>query len=920
MGCRCRPASRATVGRPRFAAVRPSPPYADQVALLGTKLRMPTPRRQLVARPRLTDQMPLGATPLPRLVLVSAPAGFGKTTLLSQWLTQWLTVQHVEPRRVAWLSLDAEDSDPRHFLANVLASIQATAPQVGVDAAALLQTDGVATAPGVMVSLINDLDTLDGPIVLALDDYHVLESQDVHDAVTFLLTHLPASASVAITTRSDPPLPVARLRTRGELLELRAADLRFTQPEAAAFLNEVMGLDLEDTHVGALEGRTEGWAAGLQLAALSLRNRGDAGDFIQEFTGSHRFVLDYLVEEVMNSQSEQARAFLLETSVLGQLTGPLCDALTGRDDGREMLEALERGNLFVVSLDDQRQWYRYHHLFADALRARLAAEQPDRVQALHRAAARWYADDGRPEDAIAHAVAGHDLEHAADLVEWALPEARRQRRDRTIRGWVRALPDDVVRRRPVLNVVVAWSRMDAGDVDDAEARLRDAEVGLEKMPPDARTAGEEFLRLPMTIAMYRAALAQARGDIVRTSEQARRVLDLAGPDDHLARGAGAGFLGLTLWANGELAAAVETFSEALRSLKAGGNLADELGGTVVLAGMWLARGRPDESGRLHERALASARERPDVALPVIGDLHVGFADALRERGDLNAAAEHLQTARDVGEASSLPENRHRWYVAMARLRQAQGDLDAAADLLEQAHALYLPGYFPDVHPIPALRARIDIARGRLDLARDWAGKQGVTTAGDLSYLAECDHLTLARLLIAEHRVDEARALLERLLAAAESTGREGSVVEILMLRALAHQAGGDLDDAMASLARALETAVPAGYARLFLDEGSPMDALLQEAEQRQLATDQVPRLRRTSATTPSAGGELHHVLSQRELEVLRLLATELTGPEIARQLFVSVNTLRTHTKHIFTKLDVSTRAAAVRRATELGLV
>lgn len=898
----------------------PGRPYPDRVALLGSKLHLPTPRRQLVPRPRLVDRMPLHADPLPRLVLVSAPAGFGKTTLLGQWVTQWQGMDQAETRRVAWFSLDPDDSDPRRFLTHLVAALRTAAPEVGPGAAALLQAGGAAVASRVLVSVINDLDRLDGPLVLALDDYHVIESTEVHEAVAFLLDHLPAHASVAITTRADPPLPLTRLRSRGELLELRAADLRFTPEEAAAFLNDAMGLDLQPDHVAALERRTEGWAAGLQLAALSLRDRDDASAFITAFTGSHRFVLDYLVEEVLAGQPEHTRAFLLETSILRQLTGPLCDAVTGRDDGRELLEAFEGGNLFVVPLDDDREWYRYHHLFADVLQSRLAAEQPDRAPRLHRAAADWYDAHGRPEDAIVHAVAGRDFPHAADLVEAALPEVTRQRHDRIARRWMQALPDDVVRPRPVLAVTAAWTRLQVGDIDEAEARLRQAEATLEAMPADERTASAELRRLPMSIAMYRAAVTQARGDTERTVVHAQRMLDLAGPDDHFARGAGEAFLGLARWASGDVEDAVETFSEAVRSLRAAGNLTDELGTTVVLAAMWLARGRPDEAGHLHERALAAARQRPEVGLPVTGDLHVGVAEALRERGDLEAADEHLRTARELGDVASLPENRHRWYVAMAGLRRARGDLDGAVELLDHAQALYLPGFFPDVRPIPAIRARVDIARGRLELADAWAREHGVATDGEPPYLAECNHLTLVRLMVAKQRYDTALGLLDRLLPAATGRGRDGSLVEILMLQALAHGGGGALDAAMAPLVRALETAVPAGYARLFLDEGEPMATLLDEAERRGLAADAVRALRRTRAPVLPAAVTLPEQLSERELEVLRLLATELTGPQISRQLFVSVNTLRTHTRHIFTKLDVTTRAAAVRRARDLGLL
>ena len=692
--------------------------------MLATKLFAPARRTQLVGRPILTERLGTTLDAGHRLTLVSAPAGFGKTTLLSDWLTD--LDQRDGHTRVGWLSLDDGDNDLTRFMAHLVAALQSA--ELDVDAA-ILESLSAAPATAALTSLVNDLARAGEQEpgkqwIVVLDDYHAIGASEVHEAVTFLLDHLPDHLHLVIATRSDPPLPLARLRSRGQLSELRAADLRFTPAEAREFLNRVMGLELTAADVEALEDRTEGWIAGLQLAALSLRgiaDRDEVAGFIQAFTGSNRFVIDYLADEVLARQPPQVRDFLLRTAILDRLHGPLCDAVTGGADGTRTLADLERENLFVVPLDTERSWYRYHHLFADVLRARLLAEHPEQVPDLHGRASAWFAARGLVADAVRHALAAEDFDRAAYLMEEALPQMRRTRQDGLLLTWVRSLPEPVVRRSPVLCILSSWSLLMAGDLDAVESRLDDAEAALAAGAQDPDLAAtwadtEDLRTAPAAVPVYRAALAQARGDVAGTVRHARHALDLAGPEDHFVRGGAGGYLGLAAWAAGNVDEALSTFSDAVRSLHAAGNLVDELDTTVVLADMWVAAGRPSRARRLYEQTLQTATASGPPYPRATADLHVGLAELDRELDDLTSAEAHLETARVSGERASITENRHRWYVVMAQVRAAAGDYDAAMRLLDQAEALYRHGFYPDVRPIAALKARVQIAAGDLSSA------------------------------------------------------------------------------------------------------------------------------------------------------------------------------------------------------------
>ena len=654
--------------------------------LLETKLYLPGPRPGLVPRPRLNAQLDRGVTT--KLTLVSAPAGFGKSRLLAEWLAEMSA--SAGEGSAAWLALDSGDNDPVTFWSYLVAALRTAAPGVGTNELEVLASPQPPSIQVVLTTMLNDLGATDSDVVLVLDDYHLIESREIQDAMAFLLDHQPPQLHLMIASRADPPLSLARLRARGELVEIRAADLRFTPDEAAAYLDEVMGLQLTATDVAALEGRTEGWIAALQLAALSMQGRDDAAGFIAGFTGDDRYIVDYLAEEVLQRQPSEVREFLLQTSVLDRLTGGLCDAVTGQGSGRAMLETLDRGNLFLVALDDRRRWYRYHHLFADVLRARLVEESPALVDVLHQRASDWFADTDEPSEAIRHAIAGHHFARAAELVELTVPTMLRNRQESQLRGWIELLPEELLPDRPVLSNGYVAALLSTGTIEGVDRHLRDAEHWLDSSghrrtgtEPSSRMVvadDAEFRRLPAGTAVHRAGLALVLGDLPSTVAHAQRALGLFEEDDHVGRGAATALIGLASWSSGDLETAHQAYAECTERMRRAGHLSDVLACSITLADIRITQGRLGDAMRTYEQALqvAPEAEHGGPVLRGTADMYVGMSSLHCERNDLGLARQLLARTEKLGEHTGLPQNRHRWRIAMARVLEAEGDLDRRA--------------------------------------------------------------------------------------------------------------------------------------------------------------------------------------------------------------------------------------------------
>lgn len=939
----------------------PSPPLEEMARhaattipgepLLATKLRVPQLPLHLVRRPQLAMRLQQAAQR--PLTLIAAPAGFGKTTLLASWIEQ-------ASLEVAWITLEHDDDDLTRFWSYVFTALARVHPGSGTSALSLLQASTLSLLPPIETVLsvwINDLVTLPHTIALVLDDYHLITAQPIHRAVAYLVDHLPPQLHLVIATRADPPLPLARLRARGHLTEIRAADLRFTSEEVLAFLNRALGLDLSSEDIAALEARTEGWIAGLQLAALSMQGRTDIPGFLAAFTGSHRYIIDYLLEEVLAHQPEPVQTFLLQTAILERLQGALCEAVIGvirapgeEASGQTMLEQLEQANLFLSPLDDERLWYRYHQLFAEALRHRLQRKCPTLVRELHHRASTWYEQHGLMHDAVHHALAAADFAQAARLIEHASSALVRRGAIATLQRWVAALPDELIRSNIELSIVQGWLLFVSGKHDAAERHLADIERRFGINPasgeqPEHQTipgGTEHEAEIRGRIAAIRASIAIAHRDLPGTIALSRQALAYL-PEEHIARAYVAWYLGKAHWLSGDVQAASIALAEAARVSWEVGHLYGVFLVIHDLAQVQITQGQLHQADQTYRQALQHAREQ-DGQQPALGPAYVGRGQLEYQWNHLDAAAALFQAGMTLCEQTGNTQEIMQASIGLAFVKQAQGDTDGASAMMQQAlqvterHALSLPGGAQ----VEATQAWLSLIQGNDAAAVGWLQRCRLTIDQELNHVRERGYLTLIRVLIRQRKLDEALAWLAKLLQLAEAQGRAGSMIEVLMLQAEALQASGDVHQAVERLSRALALAEPEEYIRLFVDEGAPMAALLAQSVEgrarhhpisiyveRLLSAFPVEQRAAglstaTASPIPASALEgstaLIEPLSERELELLRLIVAGYSNREIADRLVIAVSTVKWYINAIYGKLQVESRTKAIARARELDIV
>lgn len=888
--------------------------------LLVTKLHLPSPRSPLVQRKRLLEKLNQGLSS--KLILISAAAGFGKTTVVSEWVQE-------AKLPTGWLSLDERDNDPNRFWLYFVTALQQGVPHMGEATLAMLRSPEQLPFEAFLTPLLNEFAQLQTNLILVLDDYHLITANIIHDALNFVLEHLPNQAHLVVATRIHPPLSLAKLRVRAQLTELGADDLRFTDEEATTFLSQSLSEPLTESQIETLQNKTEGWVAGLQLATLSLKRTANSVSLIDSFKGNQQHILDYLVEEVLEHQSQPLQSFLLRSSILEQMCASLCEAVVGEAtiNGTTTLEQLERLNLFVVPLDHDRTWYRYHHLFAESLRHILHRKECDLVSDYHQRAAQWYEQHGWIAEAIQQAISGQSFEYAAHLVEQEIQTSENPRFDAVMfRQALDKLPVQLTNCRPWLLVAKAWVGFTSSQFSEAI----DAIQTLEQCLKENSSWTENTDQLWGLIIALKGMQARQQGNTPESVECMEKALKLLPQDNSWLRSLILLNLGVTYFVADNYEAAKQLLSEVSRIGQVRGTADPAIAGLYLQAQFLALRGQLDKATSLCQQGLALATERHWLATYAGVLVEVALADLLREQNQLDAAASHLTRSIDRAIQNRQP-GLMMGYITLARVRQAQGDFQGAWAAIHKAERCQ-PWLWSTILSVQACKARLYLAEGNLEGVIAWAESSGLSIEDNLHYSAteqfprasELDYLTYARVLLAQEQLQKALRLLTRIQEFAHAGGRTIRVMEALLLQALVFHAQGDLERSLDALDQALNIPRQGHYIRLFVDEGKPMAELLQRAASRKVHRDEPKRLLKffdlIKEKSKITNQPLIEPLSDRELEVLQYLATGMSNQAIADQLFVSLAAVKWHARNIYGKLEVNNRTQAVARSRELGLL
>lgn len=886
--------------------------------MLTTKISIPPVRETRVSRSRLLNR--LEGSLSRKLTLISSPAGFGKTTLLSEFAS-------ISERPVAWFSIDEDDNDSTRFFVYLIGALRTIQSDFGDSLIQLLQATKQEPVEKLLTILINDINAELTPFVLVLDDYHLIEEQAINQALVYLLDHQPEQMHIMIATRADPDLPLGRLRARDQLNQIRESDLRFTVQETEEFLTRVMGLDLGEEQLAALEGRTEGWAVGLQLAALSLREQADQKEFVEKFTGSNRYILDYLGKEVLDNQTQEVRDFLLRTSILERLSAPLCEALTGLNNCQQILDYLETNHLFILPLDQERTWYRYHRLFQDYLQKFLGDTQPDIVSRLHSEAGQWFERKGFIDAAIDHSIKAGEYEHVGDLIEeTAEPRFMRSESSLIIR-WINALPEQEILTNPSLCLIKAWALILRGG--SAEGIDQCLEI-VENSTVDGPLLGSAFA--------LRAFQSSMKGDAQTSLEHSQRALELIPKDSLFLRSMVADNLGMVHLILGDFNASIENFKQAVEISHQAGNLMIEVGALCNMAGIWMLQGQLNKSWTTNLQALELATDIHGHRLPIAGKALLGLGEIAREWNDLDNATSYLNEGLDLfrsfGELGSIVA-----FVSLARIKEVQGDLDGAQVVVDLARKLAaeFDASALDDQLVEAYQAQLWLLQGRKDQASRWIQENDMerqfkegSGKPHFDLIWEVNGQTLVKVYMNQGEYENALEVIEPLFKAAEANKRQRNIIKILAMQAAIYQAMGDSKRGLQILERALELGEAEGFVRSFLDEGEMILQLLDQAVSKGIYPDYAKKLIASAKQIKPIGtlvksdygeqSELVEPLSVREIEVLQLIADGFSNQEIANQLHISLSTVKGHTSNIYGKLGVHKRTRAVSRAMELGLL